>query len=414
MKNDKVTIINAWHDDNAGDSAIADVCITVAKSRWPNARIDVHTMLGPKDRKFSDWNRHLKVNHPTVNYRPSLFPEPETRGHWRILKLALRSIASAPLLVRRLPTWGRFAANRRISQSDRLVVIGGSDLFQLRSPRVTSALRLRRLLEPCLIASKQGIPYSIWGHTLGPFETDDGRKLMGRVLSQAEEVVVRENISAKLAHELAPDCQVRVLPDLAFALPADTSLGAAHRYAVFVPRGHILDSNARGNERLVAEFSRLALSLVRANVVEEVLVVPQVVGPNKIEDDTRIVKQIVAKCDDPRVRVSGQGASPRQLRALYADAEAVVAVRLHGAIFALAGGTPAFAVSYFTSKTQGVLEGADMNSSWCTFEEFSAQRVLDWWQTSVNDGQRSVIERKSREYVKTLESLMPSQPPATR
>lgn len=406
-----IVIINAWHDDNAGDSAIAEVCIQFAREFWPNHPINVHTMLASADPAYDHWNRHLRAENPDVTFKPAMFPEPVSGGPWRKLKLLVRSAMSAPLLLKSLPAPGRSAALAYVAGAERIIVVGGSDLFQLKRPAITSALRLRRILEPCQLANRLGVPYHLWGHTLGPFEDGRGQRYMRSILSGAQEVVVREKISRALALEIAPSANVVELPDFAFALNSDeatqTESAASQplRYAAIVPRGHILDDQASQEPKLIAEFAKLALLLLEADLVDQVLVVPQVVGPSSIENDEFIAQKIAASASDPRVVTVSGGKSPSELRSLYANATGVVAVRLHGAILSISAGTPAFAISYFTAKTQGVLEGAGMHDSWTTIEQFDAASTVEWWRNNTDEASRSKASLIASQHRVALESL---------
>ncbi|GAA4740183.1 hypothetical protein GCM10023350_25780 [Nocardioides endophyticus] len=377
MGQDRVVLVNAWHDLNAGDSAIADVSVSLAKQRWPNSAIVVHTMLGDSDPDYPGWNRHLQRSHPDVEFLPALYPEPQNAGSTLVRRanLARRSLESLPLLWGR----GRGRADRHLAGCLALVVIGGSDLFAVRSPRVLPDLRLARLLQPALQAAALGVPVHIWGHTLGPFETPRSRLLMAKALDVATEVVVRESRSRDLATELLPASDPVELPDLAFALTGTVAAGSTTARVIFVPRAQIHAGAEAANQRLVRTFAEFGRELVQSGRCAEVLVTPQVGGPGEREQDSRICEDIVHAASDSRVVMGPEGLGPRDLRNLYAGSNAVVAVRLHGAILAMSAGVPSFAVSYFTAKTAGVMESVGAPTSWCEWDDFTVARALDWY-----------------------------------
>lgn len=407
-----IEVQNVWHDDNAGDSAIADVCIQTARVAWPGAQITARTMLSCRDVKYDGWHRHLARSHPDVDFSPAMFGEPATVGRFRRLRAVFSLIRDLPLLVSWMPTARRRAAKKRIAAVDHLVIVGGSDLFALRSGGLRAELRLRRLTEACLIARSLGVPYSLWGHTLGPFETETSRRRIKRVLDGAADVVVREDVSMRLANELAPSASVRRLPDLAFALRSDEEAlragGAPTRYCVLVPRLPLVESTSERRERVVREFATLARDLLDRDFVDEVIVVAQVIGPSVLEDDRRVSKMIVAAADRANVRMmaaSEDGLSPRALRSLFSKAEFCVAVRLHGAILSMSSGTPAFAISYFTAKTEGVLRAMGAEDSWCTLDDFTSSRVLDWLQGVSLASRRSALTALAHDAREALAAL---------
>jgi polysaccharide pyruvyl transferase WcaK-like protein len=403
-RTETVVLVNAWHDDNAGDSAIVHTCITLAREKWPEAAIEVRTMLSASDPSFPSWHHHLDKRHPDVAYKASYFPEPHTTGTARVARLLITTLASTPLLADWIPTLGRVRATTEIKGATAMVIIGGSDLFQLRRPLITGALRLRRLLEPARLAERVNVPTYFWGHTVGPLQLAHGRRFVAARFAAATEIVVRERISADLVNDLAPDQVVRLIPDLAFGLgPAKDDhartlpSGTSRTFAAIVPRGHLAGTEGRDEIRLIDQFADLANRLTEGGLVDEVLIVPQVAGPSTIENDEAMALAIVRTARNPRVTLSATGQSPHELRDLYADARGVIAVRLHGAILAIAAGTPAYALSYFTPKTQGVFESLGMGSSWTTISDFSVDDVIDWWQRGTSESSRMQIAAKASE-----------------
>lgn len=115
--------------------------------------------------------------------------------------------------------------------------------------------------------------------------------------------------------------------------------------------------------------------------MDRVELIAQVIGPSTLEDDRLACKEIRDRVSDSRVVVvdsESDGWSPRDLASYFSTLTFVVAVRLHGAILAMTAGTPAFAISYFTGKTQGVLTSVGMPDSWCHLEDFRPERVVEW------------------------------------
>jgi polysaccharide pyruvyl transferase WcaK-like protein len=361
-------------------------------------------MFRRDDPRFGSAFRHLRIAHPDVLFRPSMFPEPVPASR---IGRAFQNAFDATLLFRLIPSRRRYRARRHVRAAHHIVFLGGSNLFELRRPVLMSALRLRRLLEPGAIAKQLGVPYSFWGHTVGPFESQRGRSFVRSIFEGAEEVVVRESTSARLIRALSPKTRLIELPDLAFGLSRESFPRGERstRLCVLIPRRQFLGTQFGSSDRFESEFAKLAQTILDTGMADEVIVVPQVVGPPSIEDDRLLCRRIVELSDRTEVTMRLGDNSPRALRELYGSAEFVVAVRLHGAILAMSVGTPAFGVEYFTAKTQGIFDDAGLSDSWCTLSEFSAERVIQWRNSAVWGDQLERTEALAKEARRRLRSL---------
>jgi colanic acid/amylovoran biosynthesis protein len=392
----RVILLNVWHDDNAGDSAIAQTCIEIAMKRWPGAEIEVRTMLSAKDPSFGTWNRHLRRRFPQISFLPAFYPEPLSGGRMKKMSVGIESLRAIFLGLK--VTMSRQRAVRSyMAGAAAVVVVGGSDLFEIRRP-FTSRWRLRRITEAAVDASRVGVPVYLWGHTLGPFETNSGKRTASRLLKSAAQVLVRDEGSLKVALDLAPSADPQLVPDLGFAirpgeLPESMSVKEWGRYVAIVPRMHFFDGDGGRTDRLLDQFADFARGLLERGEVDSVVLVPQVTGPSEVEDDRIVVNRLASKIGDTRVKVvDGEFLGPSEFCQLYSQALGVIAVRLHGAIFSMAGGTPALAVSYWTGKTSGVMGGLGLNDSWTDFDDCTVDYLMNWWDLISADGRVGVIE----------------------
>lgn len=388
----KVLLLNVWHDDNIGDSAIAQTCIEAAMRRWPDAILEARTMMSAGDPAFPSWNRHLSRMYPEVVFLPAFYPEPHSSG-----KNQRRSVIKAFLLAVSLAlgikgvVWK--AAKAHIADAEAVVVVGGSDIFEVRRP-FTSKFRLIRITQAATDAAVMGVPVFLWGHTLGPFETKTGRRIAARLLKSATQVLVRDEPSQRTAERLAPGVDVQLVPDFGFYIQPTPMLASQFRerwgrYVALVPRRHFFDDDGARTERLLDHLAEFSTQLLNRGEVDGVVLVAQVVGPSIVEDDRIVVDQLVRKIDDERIyTVETQDLGPSELCALYSGAVGVVSVRLHGAILSMAGGTPALAISYFTGKTSGVMDGLGLSDSWVEFDDCSTVRLVEWWRLVSFDSAR--------------------------
>ena len=395
-----VHLVNVWHDDNVGDTAIALGCLRRVGLVWPGVSRVLSTMLGSDDPSVAGWHRHLDNSYPDVTFVESSFPEPASMHDPVRLSLMTTTARTLGRRLPWLPSRERRNMQQRLGAATALVVVGGSDLFQRRRPLVTASARLQRLLEPALVAIDLGVPVHLWGHTLGPFETRGSRVAITEVLNGAEEVLVREPLSLALGRDLAPAAIIRVVPDFAFPLARARQVAPRpeSRFVVLVPRRSVAAAGAASQTiALVASFAETAIALLSAGLVDEVRVVAQVRGPTAPEDDRPVAADVVRLAADKRVILCGNDLGPHETMDLYASAEAVISVRLHGALLALASGTPAFAIAYLTAKTRGIFGMLELEGSWCDYVEFRVEDVLRWWQrTVVGADRQGILERSQR------------------
>lgn len=392
----RVVLLNVWHDDNAGDSAIAQACIQAAQNKWPRASIEVHTMLSRGDRAFQNWCKHLIGQFPHVSFLPAFYPEPLSGGVFKKFSVGARAVAAMGLR----SGLGRSRVRANLTGAEAVILVGGSDLFDVRR-RITSRFRLLRITAAAMDAISLDIPVYLWGHTLGPFETRAGREIMAPLLEAAERVLVRDSDSLRMAQSLAPTVRAELVPDLGFhtvpcVLPDGIVSKEWGRYVAIVPRRHFFDKRGSRTDRLLEELASFSRSLLAQGKVDSIVLVPQVVGPSRVEDDRLVVSQLAKKIGCPRVYVlDGDKLSPSQFAGIYARADGVISVRLHGAILAMTGGTPALAISYFTGKTAGVMEGLGFGDSWVDFDDCNASTLMEWWSSVASAfGRRELIERR--------------------
>ena len=223
------------------------------------------------------------------------------------------------------------------------------------------------------------------GHTFGPFETQVGRRAFAQVLRAAEQVVVREALSARAARLMSPEAVVVVAPDFAFLLPQSAR-------AVDVPAGRLSGRRAcHGHASSTRTTSAASASSASWAPSHGRFSTPARSTTSwlcrRSWDRLRwrtigsLRPQLVQKIGRLEASVWAGGNDARTVAGIYAASTGVVAVRLHGAVLAMGAGTPSFAISYFTGKTRGIMEGLVLGDSWCEFDDFTQERALAWWST---------------------------------
>jgi len=228
--------------------------------------------------------------------------------------------------VRAVPRMQLRAVRQAIRESDALLLGGGSLLQDATSLR--SLLYYLALIRWGLKAHGRVL---LVGQGVGPLRRPLSRWLTGATLRRVPFLSVRDADSARLLQSLGV-VHAQVDADLTWVLeaqPAHTELDADARWVGIAPR--------RWRGAPVEEaFSALCRQL-HAEGFRAVLI------PMQESQDRPLCEAIAAKCD---AFVPPAPTHPAQLLGVMRSLWGVVAMRLHGAIFAASQGTPVLCVSY--------------------------------------------------------------------
>ncbi|MBX3143686.1 MAG: polysaccharide pyruvyl transferase family protein [Trueperaceae bacterium] len=377
-------LASVWHDDNKGDSAIAESVLELAAAAFPDADCTIASMLDRRHESYQTAFRHLSRRFPYHRIVPSPVAKPEL-GRGRVPEL-LRWLATAGAasvaLALRLPS----DLARAVRSSSLVIANGGHTLYSAAGP--ATLIRLSRVLYPYWLARRYSRPYVVFGQSLGPFEPGLGRSLIGGVLRSAELVVVREELSRTAALELGVDeARLRVVPDAAFLMrpqPTEAVVSAQRRaglngrtYAVVTVRQAYSKQGRESVTRAyLSEMARLIERLIDSGAVERVAIVTHCLGPVPSEDDRLPSRELKALLAREHVVLVEDDLSPAELAAFYADARWVVGTRFHSVILALVAGTPTVAVSYFGPKTHGIMKMLGLERLCFDIAGFDADEVL--------------------------------------
>jgi len=228
--------------------------------------------------------------------------------------------------IRALPRMEIRTVRRAVRESDALILGGGSLLQDATSLR--SLLYYLALIRWGLRAHGRVL---LVGQGIGPLQRRIGRRLTARVLQRVPFLSVRDADSARLLESIGvPGACVDA--DLTWALapqPAPITLEAGVRWVGLAPR-------LWGDAPVQQAFADLCRRL-HAEGYRPLLVPMQ-------ESQDRALCEAIAAESGAQVLQSPQ--HPAQLLGVMAHLEAMVAMRLHGAIFAASAGAPVLCVSY--------------------------------------------------------------------
>lgn len=276
---------------------------------------------------------------------------------------AVAAISTDPAATRRMHGIGAVGHSdvpglwRAVGEAD-AVVFGGGGIVQ----DVTSSLNLPYHLARIVLAHARGTPVAGVGLGIGGLGTPVGRRMAGTALRGLVGVSVRDPASARLLADVgAPGATVAA--DLAFALPPERR-AASGTLAVSLrgwserrARGPVA---SRGDGTPPTHVTALAEALDRA--------------ADRTGLRIRFVALQTDRDDEFHARVAAEMATPSErvvpaidgVVAAFADADAAVTMRYHGAVAATLAGRPTVLVSY-ADKTDAL-----------ALELGAGTRRLDW------------------------------------
>jgi colanic acid/amylovoran biosynthesis protein len=274
------------------------------------------------------------------------------------IRLCARLLAKGHL-PRRLVMQALTSAERRALESlesaDLVVYTGGTSLVEQYNldPKLFE-LEIAQLLERPIILLPQ---------SLGPFRDPRNRRRVRAVVANAACVLLRDQLSLDHLEEIgAATSSCHVVPDVVFSLATDESLRRLRDGRMCGPPRigvsvrdctRFFDGSAAERadleqryERAVADLATHVVSTLGATVV--FLSTCQGL-PGYWTDDSEIALRVADQMDPvarSRVVVDRAHRTTDQLIREFGAMDIVVSTRLHGAILALAAGTPVLPIAY--------------------------------------------------------------------
>jgi polysaccharide pyruvyl transferase CsaB len=237
---------------------------------------------------------------------------------------------------------GILQASRRARDSS-LLISGGGGLLQ----DVTSWRSPLYYLGVIRAARASGVPVAAIGQGVGPLRRRAIRAAARRVLNGVDVIAVRDAASRRALRSIGVERDIEVTADLAFLLPKPTQaevevvwraapLREGERRAAVAVRSV---PGVAGDEGIAAGLAAAIGEGCSRCGVTPVLV------PMQRDRDLQLA-EAVARAMPCAAQVVAGARSVRQLLALVAGCDLVIAARLHALIFAAICGVPPVALSY--------------------------------------------------------------------
>lgn len=122
-----------------------------------------------------------------------------------------------------------------------------------------------------------------------------------------------------------------------------------------------------------------------------VIVFPQVTGPNDYSDDRLFAKEIFPSLNNDRIIVLEDTYSPENLKMLISKVNYFIGTRMHSNIFAIGAKVPTIAIAY-QDKTIGIMEMIEMEDWVIHINDISETKLIDKFDKLV--AMREVVANK--------------------
>ena len=418
MRHAKIVMTNGWSDDNKGDAAIVHGLIELIRKRDPGAEITLLSSFSHRDPSFSRHYRLTSQRYPGIRVLGALLPASSWGGRIgrRLRRVAflvrgLWLLLVAPHRAKLGLGWSLSSEEREtlgaLQEADLIIAKGGHLYFSDGS--LLGLLGLFINLYPLLIGQRLGRTCLIYGQSIGPVKGRVHGWLLARALKRCAKVVVREQASFELVRHLLPTTMrrhVEVSWDTAFAIqpepiPAEIERMLPDRFvAVTLRQWHF--PYAKDDRVAKVTYQKYLKSMAEMiNYCQRVerlraVIVPQVVGPTKMEDDYRAWDELAQHCESDLVEIRAD-LTPGQLASIYQRAEALVGTRFHSVILAATVHTPAIAISYHGHKADGIMQMLGMKDFVADIGCLEADRLVGMLQKLLANRDRLRAQLSARQ-----------------
>jgi len=350
----RITLVNCWHDDNKGDSAIVLgtlKALQICTSK--NLSVCLVSIFSKENHLFRNAFRHIITKFPRLEIRASPIPDISELNRWSWLAALIRSMN--PLQVRQ--------NLKLLDNTDLVISTGGHYFVTYGGPG--DLLRIYAHSYPLLLAWRARIPFAIYGQSIGPLHSSLSRHFIRILFQKALVIGVRELLSKEelVGCGLPPD-RIHLLPDLAFMIePTLTERleRLLQRYGL-KPKNFVVITPRqwfkKGDFRYIAYLDALTtlIHYLRARGIK-VVVLAHTLGPTPFEDDRIACHDLLERLTDhDGIYYVQEDLDPEELSAFYGYSRLVVGTRFHSIILSFTAGTPAFALSYSGPKAPGIMD----------------------------------------------------------
>ena len=367
-----ILLVNPHSPQNAGDLAILHSALARLTEAFPHAKL-AYTMT---DDRLSPW---VPVGVPSIPSSMQWVTRRTADGGWRWRKFAALGYVVWLLLIAglyRITQWRWVPADPQRRQwmqayydADVIVGNGGGYLYA----RNQANIAFLWLWLGMAMAVIMGKPLILFPQSFGPLPGLLQQSLLRWLVNRAQLVAAREFRSIEFLRAIHVQQSILLLPDLAFLTVESNRDEALHMFTQFgVPLNDgrpkigmtLMDWGAQnpnftGQAGYEAGIIQL-IKFVQEEYNAHVILFAQCCGPTRDQDDRHISRRIADLMDliNP-IYIVDASMPASMLKAAYRELDALVATRMHAAIFSLAAQTPTLVIGYL-HKSIGIMQSVGL------------------------------------------------------
>ena len=403
---------------NLGDEAILEATFTAIRARWPEAQIKAYT-LHPQRTAAN----HRVDAEPLTGINRHLFGVPRPDG-----PLPIRAAAAIARRTRTIPLvgsaarWSSYLLSTLVYEAtslrrawswlrtaDLVLASGGGQLDAVWGGTWGQPYALARW---AFLSRRAKVPFAFLSVGYGGTPTRLSQRFMRYAVSQSTYCSVRDAGSRELTQKLGVTHELPIVPDLAFALSADSPLRPRRPgYDVAVspmvylrPGSWPIENDAEYRKYIV-----LWASLISARVAAGDRVHLFVTDPADVDAIDDVVTLL-----DPDTRskcLVERAATPRELLEFFRRVDVVVSSRLHGVLLSIVAGRPVLAMSH-ERKVRTLMQDVEMPELAVELKSTTPKEAASKLETLISDLDSRARRLKSyaasaRRSVTRQEELLP-------
>ena len=345
---------------NYGCEAIVRGTELILRRQWPNARI-IYASRRPEDDQSRLEGADLEIIHRKFN-------------RYSLTNIIRKSISYAGI------KWSpRIDSLSLLRGLDAVLFIGG-DIYTLLPDGSYNA----NWLKFGNAAEKRGVPYILWGASVGPFTRNPrAERVFQKHLSNIHLVTAREKDSVNYLAGIGVSDNVVSCADPAFAVGPDMikeSHASNEKFTLGINLSPLsLMYSGLEHENAVSKQAQMIECLVET-LDAAVMLIPHVVCDfNERDDDLRYLQQVKNKISgqyQDQVILLNKDLGFMGTRKKLIECDLVIAARMHCAINALAAHVPTLLLSY-SQKAQGMCEYIYGHRDWVLpLNDFCSEQCL--------------------------------------
>ena len=229
---------------------------------------------------------------------------------------------------------------------DIVFCIGAGDSFS----DIYGTFRYKIVNEPIRFFHSIGKPYVFLPQTIGPFDDPKIRASAKKTLENACSIMVRDQQSCDVAHELAPSKRIESFIDLAFFLGYNQHVFSHEKINVGINVSGLLWNSPQESFSIESDYRKTIKQVMDFFVGMQdvnVFLVAHVPGKQKTQDnDFFVAQEIAAGYQDKAVSVAPYFETATEAKNFISGLDFFAGARMHACIAAFSSGVPVVPMSY--------------------------------------------------------------------